>query len=180
MTEGGSSAQDGRTAASAQVVSAQAAASPVSTRPLGRARALLLGATEHLGVQFVRYLFVGGIATVADFGTLILLTGGLGLHYLAGNAAGFTVGLTVNYLLSIVWVFSTRSLSSRSAEFLLFGIIGIAGLGISQGVMYIGVGLVGVHYTLAKVAAVAATLVWNFTVRRIALFSRPREARPVS
>ena len=113
-----------------------------------RAHALMLGATEHLGVQFMRYIVVGGLATVADFGVLVVLTSGLGVHYLISNAAGFVAGLTVNYVLSVLWVFASRKLKSRIAEFTIFAVVGVVGLGLSQLVMYLGVGVAGVYYPL--------------------------------
>ncbi len=139
--------------------------------------AIFLSATEHLGLQLARYIVVGGVSTVADFGTLVLLTSCAGIHYLISNVGAFIVGLTVNYILSIVWVFGSRTMNSKVAEFLLFAVIGVVGLGISQVVMYAGVELVHVHYALAKVAAVGATLFWNFGIRRALLF-RQKAAVP--
>lgn len=129
---------------------------------------------HRLDQQFLRYLLVGGVATLGDYGTLVLSVSGLQVHYLLGNAAGFTVGLAINYALSIGWVFPWRVLKSPIAEFALFAGIGIVGLGLSELIMFAGVDLLGWHYTLAKIAAVAGTLLWNFTVRRALLFSGPR------
>ena len=125
-------------------------------------------------MQFSRYLVVGTIATVADFGTLVFLMELLYLHYLASNAIGFLVGLITNYVLSVSWVFSSRVLATKWLEFLVFSFIGIVGLGISELAMYVGVGLLTLHYTVAKIAAIGATLVWNFTVRKAALFREVR------
>lgn len=135
-------------------------------------RALALGATERLDIQFARYLVAGGIATVFDFGTLILLTSGVGLHYLLSNACGFTVGVIANYLLSVYWVFSYRRLRSKRAEFAIFALIGIGGLGVSELCMYAGVDMVGLHYSLAKIVATGCALAWNFSVRKLMLFRR--------
>ncbi len=133
--------------------------------------AWLLGARARGPLeQFLRYAVVGGIATVADFGTLVLAKSGLGLHYLVANALGFCVGLVTCYALSILWVFSERSLKSPAVEFAIFAVIGVLGLGISQLCMIVGVEWAGAHYTLAKVGAVFCTLMWNFFIRKGLLF----------
>ncbi|HUV39811.1 MAG TPA: GtrA family protein [Planctomycetota bacterium] len=134
--------------------------------------------TSRLHVQFLRYIVVGGVATVVDFGVYVLLVRGLGIHYLAGNAAGFSAGLVTNYLLSVWWVFASRRLVSRSAEFVVFAVIGLAGLGISECCMFVGVALLHVNDLLIKVSATICTLLWNFGVRRRMLFRDRSQGDP--
>jgi putative flippase GtrA len=141
------------------------------------AKGLLLSqGTDRLGAQAFRYLIVGGVATIVDFGVLVLLVDVIGFHYLLANVCSFTAGLVTNYLLSIRWVFATRLMSSAYLEFLLFGTIGVVGLGLSELIMYVGVNGLEVHYSLAKAAAVAGVLAWNFGARRALLF-RPGTGR---
>ena len=84
----------------------------------GKWRALFLEPTKSGGIQFFRYLFVGGIATVVDWGLLygfehflrILFTGDMMMtasKYIAA-AIGFGGGLLVNYFLSRAFVFSAQ------------------------------------------------------------------------
>ena len=61
-----------------------------------------------LVVQFVRYLIVGTVAFVADFGVLLVLTESCHLHYLRSAALAFLIGMAVNYALSVTWVFKVR------------------------------------------------------------------------
>jgi putative flippase GtrA len=123
--------------------------------------------------QFLRYLVVGGVASVVDFGTFVLLTDGLRLHYLASTAVAFCCGLVTNYLLSIAWVFSTRSLTSKKTEFIIFSTIGVIGLGWSELLMFLGTGVIGVDHRLMKLITMAIVLVWNFGMRKLILFSKP-------
>ncbi len=128
--------------------------------------------TNRLHVQLVRYLFVGGVAFVADFATMVLLAEWCDLHYTVAAALGFMVGLTVNYLLSIKWVFNHRSVSNVRTEFLIFSAIGIAGLGLTEIILGIGYELFHVDYRISKLVAVALVLVWNFAARKFLLFHR--------
>ncbi len=131
--------------------------------------AFFMRATDRVGLQFLRYLFVGGIATVFDFGAFVLLVAG-GTHYLLANVIAFAIGVSVNYVLSVRWVFSSRVIDSKIIEFLIFVIIGMAGLGISEASIYIGVDIVHFHYTTAKLVAIACALMWNFAARKLLLF----------
>ena len=123
--------------------------------------------------QFLRYLVVGGVAFVVDFGVLVLLTEVLSLHYLTSAAVAFCCGLVINGILSITWVFDTRSLGSKKTEFTIFSVIGVVGLGWNELLMYLGTDVVGLDYRLSKLITVAIVLFWNFGMRKLILFGRP-------
>mgnify|MGYP000884172788 CR=1 FL=1 len=150
----------------------------------GRARRLidnaLVQTTDRISVQFLRYLVVGGVATIFDFGVFLLLTDNhtAGVHYLLANALAFAVGVSVNYVLSVRWVFSSRAMESRITEFVVFVVVGIVGLGISETALFLGVEYVHLKHPLAKLGAIGSALVWNFAARKLLLFRgcRPRAA----
>ena len=50
---------------------------------------LVVSRASSLGVQFFRYLFVGGAAFVVDYGSLFALTEFAGIHYLVSAAVAF-------------------------------------------------------------------------------------------
>lgn len=131
---------------------------------------LLVERTADTRIQFLRYLAVGGSAFVADFSTLFAFTHWLRIHYLISNIFGFIVGLVVNYVLSLLWVFNTRKFTSRVAEFTLFGVIGVVGVGLSELILWLMTGLGGAHYLLSKLVATALVLLWNFGARKILVF----------
>jgi len=146
-----------------------------ATRSLERGQrvsALLVGQAESLPVQFLRYGIVGGVAFVVDFATLVALTDMVGLNYLAAAAIAFTVGLTTNYSLSVRWVFASRSLESRTAEFTIFTIVGVMGLGLTEVILFAGTDLAGLDYRLSKMVAVGFVFFWNFAARKALLFRR--------
>ena len=73
--------------------------------------------------QLFRYTLVGGLAFVVDFGTLALLTERLGIHYLHAAAISFVLGLSINYGLSVFWVFDKHRLDNRFREFAIFSLL---------------------------------------------------------
>lgn len=124
--------------------------------------------TENAFIQLIRYGFVGGIAFAADFGSLYALTDYAGIHYQISAALAFIIGLTVNYFLSIRWVFNSRgSRQHMMMEFIGFAIVGIIGLGLNALIMYLAVGLLYIHYLAAKLFSTAIVFFWNFLGRKL-------------
>ena len=139
-------------------------------RSSGWLATLLFHKTNSGIVQFFRYGIVGGLAFCADFGTLYGLTDGAGVHYLLSAAAGFLVGLTLNYSLSVRWVFSQRKIANKAGEFALFAVIGIAGLGLNELIMWVLTDLMAVYYLGSKIVTTGVVYLWNFFARKLLVF----------
>jgi len=131
-----------------------------------------------LTFEFMRYAVVGGIAFVADFGTLVL-SQELFLKTVANGVYiatvfGFVVGLVVNYLLSLWFVFTQAKDQGKGRSvgaFLVFGIIGLIGLGWTELGMWLGIEVVGWNYMIVKVFVTGAVLLWNYLGRKILIFN---------
>ena len=129
-------------------------------------RGIFLLPTQNGFLQFFRYAFVGGIAALADWGTLWLLTEALHLHYLVSAIIAFAVGLGVNYLLSKRFVFRADTARMHpAAEFFAYALIGVIGLGLTELILWL-LGSV-MHYMLAKLIAAAVVLLWNYGARKL-------------
>jgi putative flippase GtrA len=123
--------------------------------------------------QLARYSLVGGIAFVIDFGLFALCLYALEWHYLLANLMGLIAGLTLNYALSISWVFSDceRRLENRKlAEFSVFAIVGFIGVGINELLMLLLVNFFCVQGMISKMIAATIVLLWNFCSRKLILF----------
>ena len=133
---------------------------------------LFISPTTNLWLQLLRYGFVGGVAFVADYGSLYLLTEVAHFHYLTSAAVAFVIGLTVNYLLSISWVFKKERVTKPWIEFVVFATIGIIGLGLNEGIMYLFTECLQVHYMLSKLISTGVVFFWNFFARKLLLFTK--------
>ena len=141
-----------------------------SSRPgLLPSRALWVAA-DSTRVQLMRYLVVGGVAFAVDFTVLVVLAESFHVGHLVAAGIGFFVGLLVNYQLSVVWVFRHRSLSNRYAEFVVFAMVGLIGLGWTELILFGGTDMLGLDYRISKILAVMVVLFWNFGMRKILLF----------
>ncbi|MEA1866585.1 MAG: GtrA family protein [Thermodesulfobacteriota bacterium] len=127
---------------------------------------------KKLSGEFIRYAMVGGIAFVVDFFLLGFLTEWCGLHYLVSATIAFVAGLIVNYTLCLLWVFSYRNLNDKRLEFILFSVVGIGGLILTDILMAVLTPVLHGQYLWAKAITACFVLLWNFFLRRQLLFAR--------
>jgi len=130
---------------------------------------LFVGKTENTFLQFVRYLFVGGGAALVDAGTLYLLSVRWGVNHLIAAAFGFFLGLLVNYLISIAWVFESKG--KYREEMILFALIGAGGLVLTEIIMWATVNVARSPVMLGKLVALLLVLIWNFGMRKKFVFA---------
>jgi putative flippase GtrA len=120
-----------------------------------------------------RYLGASALALAVDLGAYSGLIRLAGLHYLLAAPIGFALGLAAIYFLSVRWVFSHRRLKDNAhAEFVLFALLGIAGLAINEGVIYAGVEWLSLGFEPAKLVSAGVVFCFNFGTRKLLLFTR--------
>lgn len=149
---------------------------------------------KQLFYEIFRYLLVGGIATIFDYAvwyiffTWLLPSSLVGAVWsvIISTAMGFLVGLLVNWVLSLVFVFRQvqnveKARSTKS--FLIFAIVGLIGLAITE----IGMLLANVlpsfsflgfaqflghewKWWFTKVTMTCIVLAWNYLGRKILIF----------
>ena len=123
--------------------------------------------------QFVRYVLIAGVAFIVDFLVFTLCFSIFGLHYLVAAAFGFTIGLVLNYVICIYWVFGQGRLESRWIEFTFYAVLGVLGLGLTALIMYLTVEYLLFNELAARLFAAAIVLVVNFVARKVLLFQAP-------
>ncbi|MDR0763313.1 MAG: GtrA family protein [Bacteroidales bacterium] len=121
-------------------------------------------------IQFFRGIFVGVICVLSDMLILYLLVELAEMHYLLANLIAFFVGTALNYILSILWVFTSRGDYSRQKEFLLFSIIGAVGLALNSLFMWVFTDGFGLFYMVSKIITTILVYIWNFFSRKYILF----------
>ena len=120
----------------------------------------------------VRYLVVAAAAFAVDFAALFVFTHYAGIHYLISNALGFLFGLVTNYTLSVRWVFSHRAVADWRAEATIFTVIGLAGLGFNEIIIWFVTEVIGIHYLVSKLISTGMVFFFNFFVRKYLLFDK--------
>ncbi|MDR2512890.1 MAG: GtrA family protein [Puniceicoccales bacterium] len=143
----------------------------------------LIAKTQQTHLQFIRYIGVGGVAAVVNIGLLVILGEMLALNYLLANVFGFIGGLTANYLLSRIFVFTQEGVQDRTFEFTFYALIGVLGLLLDTVLLWVGTGLLTFYfgeepflgikaYLYAKIFSTACVFVWNFGARKALYASR--------
>lgn len=117
--------------------------------------------------QLIKFGFVGFLCFFIDWGIMVFLTEVFGIDPLISSAISFTVSVTVNYILSVTFVFETDKNANKGSQFVIFVLLSIVGLGVNEVCMWLGTDLIGIHYMITKVGATAVVMVYNFITRKI-------------
>lgn len=145
--------------------------------------------------EFVRFLIVGGFATVVDMlimGVVLyafdptlypafynVWVGGRDPSTAAtvvGTCCGFLSGLMVNYALSVMFVFVNKGKSKTVIGFAVFAGLSAIGLAIHTVGMYIGYTLLGINEWIVKIFLTVVVLIYNYVSKRLLLFIPNRRA----
>jgi putative flippase GtrA len=130
-------------------------------------KGIFLTPTKNGFLQFFRYIFVGGIATIVDWGVLFVLTDCVQIYHLISAVIAFVAGLLANFTLSKLLVFSGNEAKVNPLmEFVSYALIGIVGLGITELIMFLFTNCAQFHYMISKVIATVIVLAWNYIARK--------------
>ena len=125
--------------------------------------------------QIVRFGGVGVLCFSIDYGILNVLTEYAKVYYLLSATISFSVSVIVNYVLSTLFVFDVDKAHSRVRDLLLFVVFSVIGLGLTAGIMKLGVDWLAFDYRLVKIIATAIVMVYNFVTRKLFL-ERPNKS----
>lgn len=130
---------------------------------------LVLKKTSSTTIQIFRYLFVGGIAAVFNFGILYFSVEFLSLHYLIGAFISYIIAAIITYPLCLKWVFD-KNRHSHSVALLTIFVISSIGLEFHEIILYILVDFFSIYYLLANLVSAILIFFWNFFARKTYLF----------
>ena len=125
---------------------------------------------KKLSGQILKFGVVGALAFVIDYSLLIFCTERLGINYLISGAIAFSVAVVFNYILSMLWVYDTSGNDQdKRIQHVIFIVLSVIGLGLTELLMWIGTDLLGIHYTITKIIATVIVMFYNFVTRKILL-----------
>lgn len=127
--------------------------------------------------RFSKFLVVGAIGFVIDFGTLTLLKELVQLQTLIANTISFTMAVISNFTLNRYWTYPDSRDKNLTSQLGQFAIVSIIGLVINNTLLLLLESpfdslltasdlLVGRGYIPAKAIATVVVLFWNFFVNR--------------
>lgn len=124
-----------------------------------------------LPVQFLLYLFIGGIAAIVNLSVFIGMFSA-GADVVISVPAAFFIAASVNYFLCILILFRHQAKWKSATEILLYflcvGIVAIVDLEITKILLQSGI-----SPSASKLTATGLTLIFNFSGRRFFIFPEP-------
>ena len=126
--------------------------------------------------RFLKFMVVGTVGFVVDFGTLNLLVLLAGLPVLVANTISFTLAVLSNFTWNRLWTYPDSRSKLLRSQLTQFFIVNILGWGINTLTLWLltppFTNLVGrLGYNIAKAIATIIVLFWNFFVNRYWTYS---------
>ena len=146
--------------------------------------ALFVGLANQFGIEekeaerFFKFLIVGTIGFIVDFGTLTFLVEVAGLMTIVANTISFSAAVLSNFTLNRYWTYPDSRSKRRRVQIIQFALVSVVGLAINNlilislehpfGALLATVGAPSVigGYMPAKMVATVVVLFWNFFINR--------------
>ena len=125
-------------------------------------------------LQLIKFGIVGVIAAIVDVGVLVVFKELFCFDVLLSSAISFCVSVTVNYILSMSFVFKSKK-QGKVKEFVIFVVLSVGGLCLNQFILWLGVEFTPIHYLVVKIIAMVIVPIYNFITRKIFLESKENE-----
>lgn len=125
--------------------------------------------------EFLLYLAASAAALALDT-AVFSLSLRMNLSLRVAAFLGFSLGLLLIYTLSTRLIFSQHRLPDRRNEFVGFALIGVAGLLLTEALLWLLVQRLGVAPVPAKLASAGGVFLFNFALRKALLFTARRTA----
>jgi len=122
-----------------------------------RKTAIVSSVLEH---KFVRFLIVGGIATLIQYIVLIWTVERWHWNAVLASSLGYILSAIANYLLN--YYFTFRSDDRHGVAVARFAIVAAAGFALNALLMELLAVKLRILYVLSQVLATIGTLLWNY------------------
>lgn len=122
-------------------------------------------------MQFVSYVFVGGMAALVEWILFYVFQSVIGINYLVSTVLAFIFSTFTNWILGRLITFrekaqDTRKLKEAVMVYLISGI----GLGFNLLLMYLFVDVIQIMPLIGKITATGIVFFWNFFARKFGVY----------
>jgi putative flippase GtrA len=120
--------------------------------------------------RWLRFGLVGCVNAAIDLGIFVILHYALGWSPIAAHTAGFLAAVVNSYVMNKLWTFQDKDWSRRAIwRGLRFFAVAFGGWLVGAAVIALAVP--AIPALAAKLLAIAATFVWNYTLSRLWVFN---------
>ena len=121
-------------------------------------------------MKFIRYFCVGGVAAVVDITIFTALAKFAGFPWFPVAVFSFIVATSLNYFLSINYVFDSGVRFRKRHELILVFLASGIGLVANQAILWALIEVQSMHLVVAKIVASGGVFSWNYAARRLFIF----------
>lgn len=123
---------------------------------------------RDITAQIIKFVFVGGTATLLDFVILYYMHYQMGMNHFTAATFAFTIATFYNYYMSMKYVFKSKfDESTRHKEIIAFFVLSIIGLLITLAGLAVFVDWMRMDVMIAKVLVGVLVMIFNFVTRKI-------------
>lgn len=126
----------------------------------------------HICQQLAKFVIVGVVNTLIDWGVYYLLADVWGWDPLLANIPSFSLATVFSYFASVKWVFDTTTRKTQRRLFIEFVVLNLIALGLTELLLYLLIDHLHLGNMLAKIIATAIVMVFNFITRKLFLEER--------
>jgi putative flippase GtrA len=121
--------------------------------------------------RFLKFMVVGTIGFVVDYGTLNFLVLVLGFPLLIANTISFSLAVLSNFTWNRYWTYPDSRTKAIRSQLVQFTVVNLMGWGINTLVLWLTTpyftSLVGeLGFNISKAIATIIVLFWNFFINR--------------
>jgi len=116
-------------------------------------------------IRFLKFCAVGASGAGVNLGLMALFVEVAGLSKIAFQPLAYEISILTNFALNEVWTFRDRRLPAPKSVFiraLKFNLVSLVGWGINFAVYLFMLNVLGIHYIVSLVIAIAVAMTWNF------------------
>lgn len=116
----------------------------------------------EIALKFLKFAAVGCTGLIIDFAVTYGLKEKLHVNKYIANSAGFVLAASSNFFLNRIWTFGSSD-PMVSLQYAKFIAVSIVGLFLNNLILSILHERLKFNFYLAKLTAIGAVLVWNFS-----------------
>ncbi|WP_167958657.1 GtrA family protein [Anaerosporobacter faecicola] len=120
--------------------------------------------------QFLSYVFVGGCATVVEWGAFWIFCPLMKMQYLLATSLAFIISTFTNWLLGRRFTFKRGTNSGIKKELIAVYIASVFGLAFNLIIMFILVHAFTINSMVSKIIATGMVFFYNFLIRKRVIY----------
>ena len=128
------------------------------------------GPSEIKIIQLLRFIIAGGSTASLDFILYWFIVRIIGWHYIIAVTISFITASTINYYISVIWVFFQGKFKSQFSEYLVFLLFTGLGLVLNYVILYSGIDLLGINNLFVRICSIVFVTIFNFFTKKFVVF----------